>query len=247
MNDEELLKSHLFDLSRRAYERGYNTFSDFLNIEEISALESIKAQLNGAYTIYGGYDEAERCVVGFGDDLSNNDFPIVCIEISPLLQKFADKLTHRDFLGALMNLGINRNTLGDIIVEENRGYLFCLDSISEYIIDNLTRIKHTTVKCEVLDGAPDSVLKEPEPKEIVVSSLRADAVISAVYHLSRNSAKALFAQDKVFVNHRVEQSTSLQLKDGDSVSVRGYGKFTMNEVLRSTKKDRLVVKVNIYV
>ena len=247
MNDEELLKSHLADLARRAYERNYNVFSDFLNIEEISELEKIKTELSSPYTIYGGYDEAERCVIGFGEEVRAEEFPIVCIELSPLQQKFADKLTHRDFLGALMNLGINRNTLGDIIVDGNKGYLFCLDSISEYITDNLTRIKHTTMSCRELDSAPDSVLKEPEPKLINVSSLRADAVVSAVYHLSRNSAKTLFAQDKVFVNHKVVQSTSQQFRNGDTVSVRGYGKFIMDEVIRSTKKDRLVVKVLIYV
>lgn len=244
MNETELLKSRLLDLSQRAYERNYCTFSDFLNLEEISVLESIKGLTS--YKIFGGYDSAERCVAGFGEDINDGNFPIVCIEIAPLQQKFADKLTHRDFLGALMNLGINRNTLGDIIVNENCGYLYCLETISEYIVDNLTRIKHTTVKCTVLDAPPEAALKEPEPREIIVPSLRADAVISAIYHLSRNDAKALFAQDKVFVNHRIIESASRILDGGDTVSVRGFGKFTMNEVLRSTKKDRLVVRILEY-
>ena len=244
MNDTELLKSRLLDLSQRAYERNYCTFSDFLNLEEISILESMKGLT--PYRIFGGYDSAERCVAGFGEDIEDGMFPIVCMEIAPLQQKFADKLTHRDFLGALMNLGINRGTLGDIIVDKNCGYLYCIDTISEYIADNLTRIKHTTVNCKVLDAAPEAALREPEPREIIVPSLRADAVISALYHLSRNDAKALFAQDKVFINHRVIESASRMLDGGDTVSVRGYGKFKMNEVLRSTKKDRLVVRISEY-
>ena len=122
MNSDELLKSRLEDLARRAYERNYCTFSDFLNLEEASALQSLK--LPTEYVLFGGYDGAERCVAGFGDEVADSDFPIVCVEIAPLQQKFADKLNHRDFLGSLMNLGISRGTLGDIIVSSNVGYLF---------------------------------------------------------------------------------------------------------------------------
>ena len=244
MNETELLKSRLTDLSQRAIERNYCTFSDFLTMEEISILESMRELT--LHTVFGGYDGAERCVVGFGDEVKESDFPIVCMEIAPLQQKFADKLTHRDFLGALMNLGINRSTLGDIIVDENRGYLYCLDTMSDYIADNLTRIKPTSVSCKVLDTPPACAMKEPDAREIIVSSLRADAVISALYHLSRNTAKTLFLQDRVFVNHQLIAGASQMLKDGDTVSVRGYGKFRMSAVLRSTKKERLVVRILEY-
>ena len=240
MNDKELLTSRLHDLSQRAYERSYSVYSDFLNMEEISTLKALRDV--GAYTLYGGYATAERCVAGFGEC---EHFPIVCIEISPLQQKFADKLTHRDFLGSLMNLGINRSTLGDIIVSDNVGYLFCLNSISEYICDNLTRIKHTTVNCEVLGELPELLIKEPEEKDIIVASERADAVISAIYHLSRSDAKTLFLQEKVFANHKII-SASQALQDGDIVSVRGYGKFRVYDNVRTTKKNRLVIKVGIY-
>ncbi len=245
MNNDELLKSRLDDLANRAYERNYNTFSDFLNLEEASVLQGMRLPL--PYRLFGGYDSAERCVAGFGDEIADGEFPIVCIEIAPLQQKFADKLTHRDFLGSLMNLGISRSTLGDIVVADNTGYLFCLETISEYITENLTRVKHTTVNSKVVDMLPDCVNKEPGSAEIIVPSLRADAVICAVYHLSRNASKLLFAQDKVFANHRLVASGSHFLKDGDTVSVRGYGKFNVREVLRSTKKERLVIKIEIYV
>ena len=245
MNDDEILKSRLRDLAQRAYDRNYHSFSEFLNLEELSVLSTLK--LPSSFTIFGGYENAERCIAGFGSDVDASEFPIKCIEIKPLLQKFSDKLTHRDFLGALMNLGINRNTLGDIIVSDNTGYLFCLSTMSEYITDNLNRIKHTSVSCNVIEELPDCANKPPEEKEIIVSSLRADAVISAIYHLSRNDAKLLFSQDKVFSNHKLINSGSHILKDGDTVSVRGYGKFTVREVLRSTKKERLVIKVEIYV
>lgn len=243
MNDDELLRRKLADLSHRAYERGYETFSDFLNQDEISQLLSLKLDINPI--LNGGYENSERCIAGFSND-KIWQFPIVCIKISPLQQKFADKLNHRDFLGSLMNLGINRNTLGDIKIEDNIGYLFCLESISGYIIDNLDRIKHTSVKCEIADELPEFINKAPDPSEIIVSSTRADAVISSVYKLSRNQASVLFSQDKVFVNSRVVNKDSTMLKNGDIISVRGYGKFIFESELRRTKKDRIVIEIRIY-
>ncbi len=242
MNDKELLEKRLSELYRRAYERGFNTFSDFLNMDE----QSTAAKLALPCLSFGGYENAERIVIGFGDSIENSDFPICCIKIEPLQQKFADKLTHRDFLGSLMNLGINRSTLGDIIINENSGYVFCLDSISDYIIENLTRVKHTSVKCEKISTEKELKIKEPEEKEIIVSSLRADAVISSVYKLSRNETAELFNKEMVFINSKAVGKASVMLKDNDIISVRHKGRFIFCEELRKTKKDRIVVEVKIY-
>lgn len=243
MNDTEILMKHLAELSHRAFERGYTTFSEFLNIDEISQMQ--KDKIYGA-TLYGGYNNAERCVAGFGEVIEEYEFPIVCIKIEPAQQKFADKLTHRDFLGSLMNLGINRNTLGDIKIKDNVGYLFCLESISQYILDSVTRIKHTTVKCELIDELPDFINELPDAEEIIVSSLRADAIVAAIYKLSRNQATQLFNQERVFINSKVAYKDSLMLKEGDIVSVRGFGKFIFENTVRKTKKDRNIVSVRIY-
>ena len=237
----EVLIKHINDLARRSFERGYATYSEFLNIEEISAVKALN--LPCPYKIYGGYNEAERCVIAFGEAES---FPIDCIEIKPLNQKFADKLTHRDFLGSLMNLGINRNTLGDIIVKDNTGYLFCLKSISGYITDCLTRVKHTSVSCAVIDSVPEFINELPEASEIIVPSLRADAVIASVYKLSRNSVSSLFSTSKIFINSKLCTKEAAALKEKDKVTVRGYGKFIYENEIRKTKKDRLVIAVRIY-
>ena len=114
------------ELSLRAYEKGYNTYSDFLNLNEISELKKSDAFSN--CELYGGYDNADRCVAGFGYEHDKSNYPIKCIKIAPVRQKFADELNHRDFLGSLMNLGINRSTLGDIVISDNTAYLFCLSN-----------------------------------------------------------------------------------------------------------------------
>ena len=244
MNENELLKKRLGELSHRAFQKGFNTFSDFLNMDEISTAAGL--QYPCPYLLFGGYENAERCVIGFGDDIDNSSFPICCIKIEPLQQKFADSLSHRDFLGSLMNLGINRNTLGDILIKDNCGYLFCLESISEYIIDNLARIKHTSVKCEIVLPDNQIISKEPELKEINVSSLRADAVISSVYKLSRNETSNLFNREEVFINSRAVTKSSAMLKENDVVSVRHKGRFVFVGQLRTTKKDRLVIEIKLF-
>lgn len=243
MNENELTKKRLTELSHRAFERGYTTFSDFLNLEEISLLKSLHTE--SEYNLYGGYDNADRCVASFGE-FEEYQYPISCIKIEPANQKFADELSHRDFLGALMNLGINRSTLGDIIVTNNTGYLFCLNSIKEYILQNLDRIKHTTVRCTESVLPAEIAEKKPEPVELTVSSQRVDIIVAAVFKLSRNTVTQLVNQEKVFINSKIAYKESLTLKSGDIVSVRGKGKFIFDGEIRQTKKNKSVIGIRLY-
>ena len=243
MNENELTKKRLTELSHRAFERGYTTFSDFLNLEEISLLKSLHTE--SEYNLYGGYDNADRCVASFGE-CEEYQYPISCIKIEPANQKFADELSHRDFLGALMNLGINRSTLGDIRVTNNTGYLFCLNSIKEYILQNLDRIKHTTVRCTESVLPAEIAEKKPEPVELTVSSQRVDIIVAAVFKLSRNTVTQLVNQEKVFINSKIAYKESLTLKSGDIVSVRGKGKFIFDGEIRQTKNNTSVIGIRLY-
>ena len=243
MENETLLKKRLAELSHRAFERGYTTYSTFLNLQEISILKSLK--LDSKYSLFGGYENADRCVAAFSND-EIYSYPIVCIKIEPLQQKFSDKLTHRDFLGALMNLGIEREMLGDIKILNNEGYLFCLDKISQYIVDNLSSIKHTSVKCKIIDDIPELFNQIPDEEEYIVSSLRIDTVVSAVFKMSRNSASQLINQEKIFINSKTVYKDSIQLKEDDVVSVRGYGKFIYSQTVNETRKHKMVVAIRLY-
>ena len=166
------------------------------------------------YSVFGGQEGCERAVIRFGEEW---EFPICCIKMAPLMNKFADALTHRDFLGALMNLGIERSTLGDIYIEDKTGYLFCLKSMAEYITENLTRIRHTSVQCTVCEEPPVFLQKEPEEKLIQISSARTDALIAGVYHLSRTESNELFREQKVFINGRPVSYTHLTLPTTERV------------------------------
>lgn len=245
MNDNELVIKRFCELSTRAYERGYTTYTNFLNADEIGILYSSKAKLKTNYVLNGGYDNAERCVACFCD--KGEDFPpIICIKIEPLQQKFADRLSHRDFLGSLMNLGIEREMLGDILIKDNTGYVFCLDKISDYIISELDKIKHTSVQCSKCDVVPDFINTLPDEEEYIVSSIRVDTVASAVFKISRNAISQMINQGNVYINSRPIYKDAILLKNGDTVTVRGKGKFIFSRIINETKKHKIVAGIMVY-
>lgn len=247
LNQNEKQKKRFSELSDRAEIQRRTVFSDFLNLDEQNVLNS--AYYSMPVQLLGGYETAERKIACFGRDdaeVLQAKLPISCIKISPAAPKFADKLTHRDFLGALMNLGIKREMLGDIIVYENTGYLFCLNKIADYIIDNVSTVKHTTVKCTEVPSPPVESVALPDEETITVASERIDVLIASVFKLSRSAVVPMFVQGKVFISGRQISNSSHQLNNGDIVSVRGCGRFIYCGTFGKTKKDRLKVTVRVF-
>ncbi len=251
-NEKELqqLKNRFRDLADKSFSRNMFTFTGFLGLSEQDVFWKMERELSHArFCLYGGAADNDRKVVRFGNEKELGyevDFPIVCIHIKPLMAKFADVLSHRDFLGALMNLGIERSTLGDIRVGDKEAYLFCLDSIAEYICQNLTQVKHTSVRCEVVDCAGQVPEEEPRRMTIQAASMRVDAVLAKVYNKSREDSLNLFRAQKVFVDGRLCENNGRQLKVGETVNARGYGKFCVTGEPRETKKGRMSVEVSVY-
>lgn len=246
-NNEALLKKRLAELSSRSAARGIWTYSEFLTTAEQSAL--FEMTTDAPYTLHGGYGGAERQIACFGSlEICGYESipPVACLLALPVSKKYAEALTHRDFLGALMSLGMRREVLGDIAVTENGCYIFCLDAMTDYIAENLHEIRRTTVSCRRAEPPPEIFAKEPETREFVVSSERADAVTASVYGLSRAGTRELFSKGRVFINSRQTESVSRALDAGDVVSVRGYGRFIYDGAKRETRKKRLCVAVRFY-
>lgn len=250
MKEEELTKRRFEDLANKAFRSNHFTFTSFLTEAELSEFYEMKNSIRPSdYTIFGGRENADRVMIRFGnaDDLGyEEDFPISCIKIRPLAKKFADVLTHRDFLGSLMNLGIKRSELGDIVVEENAAYVFCTEKMSAFLCSELTRVKHTTVIAEITEEIPEETAAKLTSGEVQVSSERIDGVISKIFHLSRSSCSELFGEKKIFVNGRCTENSSYLLKEGDKVSVRGFGKFIFVCISGLTRKGNKIVKYDKY-
>lgn len=153
-NDTELLKKRFAELSRRADGRSCLLYSGFLSLNEQSALASMARTLPAPYSLYGGADGCERRMARFGyaegDDTEG--YPIDIIEIAPRSEKFASDLTHRDFLGALMHTGVEREKIGDIIVRGKHAYAFVEASLAPYFADTLETVGRTSVVCRA--GVP---------------------------------------------------------------------------------------------
>lgn len=250
IEEEELLKKRLKELADKAWQNNTYTFTGFLGLSDLSCYYEMERELSFVpVTVFGGYEDAERVMLRFGSaELFGYEeaFPVVCLKISPLMQKFADDLCHRDFLGALMNLGIERSTLGDIIVKDNEGYLFCLETIAPYITENMDKVRHTQVLCEKTAEIPIQREEDLTELRIQIASERVDGVISKVYRLSRSEGAALFRQKKIFVNGRLCENSGRMLKPRDKVSVRGYGKFIYTQVQGVSRKGKLNAAVLVY-
>ena len=252
MNDDiEILKRRFIELASKADGGAYFTFTDFLGLPEQSAFAEVKNKLGRCkYTVFGGAEGAERVVIRFGDPAEigyEADFPILCIKIEPLAKKFADKLTHRDFIGALLTLGIERSTLGDIVISDNVGYVFALENMAEFIQNELSRVKRTDVKAQIIDTLPDVELYHTEQKRIQLSGERLDAVIAKVYSLSRDDAQGLFKKRLVYVNGKLCESVSYTPKENDKISARGYGRFIYRGYDGLSRKGKLNAIVDVYV
>lgn len=246
--DIRQLQKRFAELAARANGRGRYTYTQFLTLAEQDVLQTMARQLDAPFVWLGGYEAAERRLACFGreEDMGYPpESPICCLSIAPANKKFAGDLGHRDFLGSLMALGIKRQLLGDIQIVDGVGYLFCLEEISPYLCENLISVGRTTVRCESCDP-PEQLSLPPEPIEVVVASERLDALIAAVWKLSRNQAQELLERGMVFIDGRLVESASHTLRDGDVVSVRHQGRFRYEGTLRETKKGRLRVSVTVW-
>ena len=250
MNKEELLlQKRLVELSRIAYTREIVTFSEFLNLNELNILHTTpKNMLLSQYKTYGGYGFSERQMAAFLPDALYYDYqyPIQIIEISPVNRKFAEELSHRDYLGAVMNLGIERCKLGDILIEDGKAILFAKEELAGYIMEHLTRIRHTTVKTSILPAFENSYEPRYEELKGTVASVRLDTVLSLAYPLSRSKVTGLIEGARVFVNGKLVTSNGYRLKEGDILSVRKMGRIGYNGILSETKKGRYMVSIRKY-
>ena len=242
--------NRFIDLSRQAYEHGIYTFTDFLTLAELSDLYDCARQIYTRFEVFGGYEGAERLICRFGsaDDLGYEvDYPISCIKISPLQKKFAEKLSHRDYLGSLMNLGIERPKLGDIIIKDDDAYVFADETLAPMICDEVTRIRHTSVMSTIITDAGE--IPKPTLSEVAVQtkSERIDAIVAKAYNLSRSQSADLFLQKKIYIDGRLMENESHTLKAGSTVSVRGFGKFIYDGVTGTSKKGSLYVTIRKYV
>ncbi len=207
-------------------------------------LSELKKAYFDNYLFFGGYGNSERKMLGlFFDEPSESSFPISAIEFS---FRKCDKLTHRDFLGSLMSLGIERETVGDILVEDGRGVVFVKTELSDYVKSQISKVGRIGVKVADADLSKLPQGRGFEEKTYIVSSLRLDNIVAAVCKLSREKTRTVIMSDSACVNFEETKNVSLNLKENDVFTIRGKGKFVLKSILGTTGKGRIRISVIHY-
>lgn len=196
----------------------------------------------------GGFKHAERVKLcfypSFLDAVSFDEY--ISILQLDYNHKF-NKLEHKDALGALMAVGIQRKKIGDIIVAESAFQVAVDPTLESFLLASIDRIGRAGVKVKVV--TKDSIFeKQIDFRKVVgtVKSIRLDSIVAMGLNISRNDSQKLIDSELVKVNHRVQINTSLELKVGDLISVRKYGRFMIENILGQTKKDRIRVELSFY-
>ena len=225
MKEEELLKKRLMELCEKAYNQNIYTYTHFLNEYEQSIYQDMKQELAYAHPILiGGHKHFTRAVVMFG----------------------SEELSHRDYLGALMNLGIERHLIGDILIDGRYAYIFCMEHIIGVIKEQLDQVRHTRVFVEEVSWEETGYVQKYKKKEGFVASMRLDVLVSQAFSLSRNISEKLLKSQKVFHNGKMCLSGGQKIKQGDIISVRGYGKFLVEDLGKTSKKGRQFITLAIF-
>ena len=244
-------KKRFQELADKAWNTGTYVFTPFLDLQGLSAFhEALPSLPKVPWRLFGGAQGCERKMLSFGDESLcgyEMPFPIACIRMAPLNKKFADPLTHRDFLGSLMALGMEREMLGDIIVQEDGAFLFCHSRIADYICQNLLQVKRTSIFCEITDAPPAEALFRTEKRVVQLSSERIDALVAHVFKMSRGDAQRLFPMGKIFVDGKLCESPGYTPKPGQVISVRGYGRMKYTGVESLSKKGKCNTAVEVYI
>ena len=245
--DEEIFASHIDDLISACDRRNVPKFSGFLDLRQQKIAQYVASSVKAdSFVFFGGFENAERKMFGVFPDYiidKNSQFPIDCIEIS-----HSRPLSHRDFLGSLMSLGIKREIIGDIIAGNGISFVILQNNMTYHITENLSKIGNVGVKMRLcsLDDI-GSTQNKFEEDCVIVSSMRIDCIVAALASKSRADSAKLVESERVSVNHEIVSSVSKCLSEGDTVSIRSIGKFVIGQCNTKTKKGRLVLCYKKYI
>ena len=246
MTDEnKILLSHLDDLLNSVKKGRKYAFSSFLNVEQLSLVYSVLANQRVDFAVFGGYEDAERCMIGFGcDEIPESYmFPITTIVFS---LKNNESINHRNVLGSLMSLGVKRECIGDIIFKDDNCYFFADSKMADFLITNFTAVSSMHIEPEIITDQVHFV-KEFESINTTVSSLRLDCVVSELANKSRSSATQLVESGFVYVNSVQCQKKDKNISENDVISIRRVGKYKIGQVLGYTKKNRIKLNILKYI
>ena len=242
--EDELFVDSICDLINRSRQQNKTKFTHFLNEKEVYLAQKL---VNGDNILfYGGYEDATRKMLGVFADydiVSGNAFPFVCLRFDYRRQ---DIISHRDVLGSLMALQIKRNSIGDIIVDEGKCFVFAEKSAAKLVLSELTKVGRVGVKISESDCPEITPQNKFADINGTVSSKRTDNIVSLVTNLSRAKAQSLILSKGIMLNYEEIHDTAKNVAEGDIFSIQGYGKFKIDSFGGNTKSGRMHILIKKY-
>lgn len=258
-SEDKLLLAKIQDRARQCSDNSMITSSVFLDMRERSVVAGARLPLGGVKMLfYGAFDDAERTVAlmlpeyieaeslneiqQYFKDCPEAD-PLAVIEIEK--DKFSPALTHRDYLGALMGLGIKREMTGDIIVNENGCKIAVLEKIAPFIAENLGKAGRGTLKAKIIpaSSARQGTSAAGAPDSFTVSSMRLDSVVKNAFRVSRGDACTAIESGLVYVNDLECPKPDKKIGSGDKIVFRRKGRIIVKDCSAVSKKGRVIVEV----
>lgn len=247
--EERVLLAHILDKCEQSRQRNIPSATDFLSPAEQRAAQELlhAAAIHEGYAFRGGYERAERKMLFFLPDWQEEADASDAMAFLRAAWHESEHPTHRDLLGSLMALGVERETLGDILVSEGSADLIVSAGVAQYLLDNWTGAGRTALRLTAI-GADALRVPEQKVKEIrdTVATLRLDAVTAAGFSMSRGKAAELIAAGRVQKNYREVTKGDASVAQGDVISARGLGKFEVAEVGGLSKKGRTGILLRRY-
>lgn len=251
--EEDLLIAKVLDKQKYCLAKNKITYTDFLNHREKMIIQK-SVKIKNCFW-YGVNENADREILVFYPDKLNEEIArrglskIVSVIRIVLPNDLRGEYEHRNYLSALMKIGLAREKIGDILVDYDGADIVTFDINKDYVMQSLgqlTRFKKAIISQVSLENARKKEDKFTE-STIIISSMRIDNVISEIARCSRSKAEELIKQEKVFVNYEEVLKNSQNIDMGDIITVRGVGKFIVDGLVRNTRNDRLVIKIKKYV
>jgi RNA-binding protein YlmH len=220
--------------------------TNFLDMNEFKISVELLNKSKVNYKVFSLNDTLERkCIALVPEYIENYDFSnVTCIKA---VANKSSKLLHKDFMGSIYSIGISEDMIGDIIAFENYAYIFLIDKVLNFILLNYTKVGNSKVEIEVMDiNNLEDISNDFEDENVIVPSNRIDTVLSHVYSLSRSEVENKISKSELFINSKCIKNKTYLLKENDIVSFKRCGKFKYNSIVKSTKSNKLVIKIKKY-
>lgn len=254
MNNDSLIIAHIEDKIEQSASRFYVTHTGFLDLHEQSVAAGVCRRAEGVRTFfYGGYDDAERrMLICCPEDLAGTEEEILAMDdfvtvIRAETSGDGRKLSHRDYLGSLMAIGIERSVTGDILVRDDGADIIVMPEIADFILSQYSSAGREPLRLTER-SVNELIIPESHVKTVsdTVSSLRLDNVLSAAFGVSRRDAAEAVKRGQVFVDHEEASKADRKVPEGAVIVMRGKGRAVLESAGGTTRKGRIRVEITRY-